>query len=463
MDLVQLFSSENLKALALPVGVGAAIVIVALILRHYIYKLVRKMTEKTKTCFDDILVKDTGLATILWGVWLGLWAGFTIAETPSAWDKQVNQIVPVVFVALGIYTLIVIIMAVFKWYKVEICPQTSSSLDDMIMATLLFGTPIVGGALGIILILNMFGIKNENINNWLGEHLGSLAVLTIGTVILLLGTVMVVPRIIRTTVRNSKAEQSEDELKKRGDTLSSVIVTTLQVVIIFIFILMFIPQILPKVNIAPILTGAGVLGLAVGFGAQSLVKDVLAGLFVIMENQYRKGDVVRIADTSGVVEEINLRRTILRDNDGITHTVPNGEIRVASNYTKILSRVNLNIGVSYDTDLDHAIRVINQVGQQLFDDPVWHPSLITPPKAIRVDKLGDSSIEIKIMGETKPSRQWDVAGELRLRLKKAFDKEHIEIPWPHTKVFFGNLPQQFPASYTGPDKETKPPEKKNLT
>jgi moderate conductance mechanosensitive channel len=159
-----------------------------------------------------------------------------------------------------------------------------------------------------------------------------------------------------------------------------------------------------------------------------------------MENQYRKGDVVKIADTSGAVEEINLRRTILRDMDGITHTVPNGEIRVASNYTKIWSRVNLNIGVSYDTDLDHAIQVINQVGKDLFEDPDWRSSLITPPKAIRVDNLGESSIDIKIVGETKPSRQWDVTGELRLRLKKAFDKENIEIPWPHTKVYFGNQP-----------------------
>ncbi len=201
-------------------------------------------------------------------------------------------------------------------------------------------------------------------------------------------------------------------------------------------------------NIAPVLTGAGVLGLAVGFGAQSLVKDVIAGLFIIMENQYRKGDVVSIAGASGEVEEINLRRTVLRDMDGVYHVVPNGQITVASNYTKQLSRINLNIGVSYDTDLDEAIRVINQVGKDLAADPVWAARIVNPPRALRVDNLGDSAVEIKIIGETKPSQQWDVTGELRLRLKKAFDAAGIEIPWPHTKVFFGNRPPTGEAALT---------------
>jgi small conductance mechanosensitive channel len=195
-----------------------------------------------------------------------------------------------------------------------------------------------------------------------------------------------------------------------------------------------------QINIAPILAGFGVAGIAIGFGAQSLVKDLVAGVFVIMENQYRVGDVVRIADVAGLVEDINLRRTVLRDLDGIVHTVPNGEIRVASNFTKEWSRVNLNVSVAYGEDLDRVISVINRVGKELSEDPEWAPSILTPPKALRVDSLGDSGIEIKILGETKPMRQWDVMGQLRLRLKKAFDKEGIEIPWPHTKVYFGNSP-----------------------
>ena len=195
-----------------------------------------------------------------------------------------------------------------------------------------------------------------------------------------------------------------------------------------------------EIEIAPILAGVGVAGLAIGFGAQSLVKDLLAGLFIIMENQYRVGDVVKIADVAGLVEDINLRRTVLRDLDGIVHVVPNGEIRVASNFTKEWSRVNLNVSVAYGEDLDRVIPVINRVGKELAEDPEWAPLILKPPQVLRVDNLGESGVDIKILGDTKPIRQWDVMGELRKRLKKAFDEEGIEIPWPHTKVYFGNLP-----------------------
>jgi small-conductance mechanosensitive channel len=384
MDWGQFFSSENLKSLALPVGTGIVIVVITLFLRRFLYSYIRKLTEKTKTCFDDIMVADTRIATILWCIWLGLWAGFSIAETPGEWDKLVNQIVPVIFVALGIYTGIVIIMAILKWYQAEVCTKTSSSIDEVLMSVMIVGTPVVGGILGIILVLKMLGYSSSVVDTFFIDHGVKLAVLTLGTVLLILMTVMIIPRAIRTAVRNSKAEQSDEEANKRADTLISVIGATLQILFIIIYILMLLSEF--GLNITAILAGASVVGVALGFGAQSLVKDVLAGLFVIMENQYRKGDVVKIAETSGVVEEINLRRTILRDMDGITHTVPNGEIRVASNYTKIWSRVNLNISVSYDTDLDYAIKVINQVGKEISEDPTWLPFIITPPKAIRVDK-----------------------------------------------------------------------------
>jgi len=140
------------------------------------------------------------------------------------------------------------------------------------------------------------------------------------------------------------------------------------------------------------------------------------------------------------VEEVNLRKTVLRDLDGIVHHVPNGEIRVASNYSRHFSRVNLNISVAYGTDLDHAISVINRVGQELAVDENWRERIKSVPQALRVDKLGDSGIDIKILGEVTPLAQWDVMGELRLRLKKAFDAEGIEIPWPHVKVYFGESP-----------------------
>jgi small-conductance mechanosensitive channel len=198
-------------------------------------------------------------------------------------------------------------------------------------------------------------------------------------------------------------------------------------------------------DIAPMIAGVGVIGIAIGFGAQNLIKDILAGLFIISENQFRKGDVVTIAGASGVVENINLRRTLLRDLDGIVHSVPNGEISVASNFTKGYSRVNMNIGVGYGTDLSHAIAVINRVGKEMAQDPAWAADFLTPPQVLRVDNLGDSGIDIKILADTKPIKQWAIMGELRLRLKKVFDEEGIEIPWPHTKVYFGNAPVPPPA------------------
>jgi len=447
MNWGELFNTQTLLALGVPVGIGLLVMIVLYILRRYLFKLLHKLTSKTSTCFDDIMMHNTRIPTLLWCIWLGIYIAYRVADTPAAWMVVEKQLIPVLFVAFGVYTLIMIIMATFQWYKKEICPKTSSSLDDAIMGTLIVGTPIVGGCLGIILILNMLDIYSTAVNQWLGDHGLKIAILLIVMITLVLLIILIVPKFVDRTVRNAKIEQSEEEAQKRSDTLVSVIVTALQITIIFMFILMILSEI--GINIAAMLTGAGVLGVAIGLGAQSLVKDILAGLFIIMENQYRKGDVIKIAGVSGTVEEINLRRTILRDVDGVYHVVPNSQIGVSSNYTKQWSRVNLNISVSYETNLDKAIAVINRVGKEMAEDPVWMNMLVSPPKALRVDNLGDSGIDIKITGETKPSRQWEVAGELRLRLKKAFDKEGISIPYPHTEVVFSNLPPQLISGKPG--------------
>ena len=185
---------------------------------------------------------------------------------------------------------------------------------------------------------------------------------------------------------------------------------------------------------APLIAGAGIIGLAFGFGGQYLIKDLIAGFFIILENQYRIGDVVCFGDTCGLVEKINLRTTILRDLDGTVHHMPNGEIKVASNLSKFFARVNLNIGIAYNSDLEKVIRVVNKVGNQLAEDKNWKEMIIKPLQFLRVDDFGDSAIIIKILGETKPIKQWDVAGEFRKRLKIAFDKNGIEIPFPQRVI-----------------------------
>lgn len=431
--------STEFISLVRAIAAGVAVAAITLFFRWYLYSYIHKVSSKTKTCFDDIFVHETRLPTLLWSIWLGIYAGYKIATTPEAWIDTENMIMAVLFAVLVVYTAINVLIAILKWYGNEICPKTVGKLDDIIITILITSLPIVGAILGTIWILGLLGLENPAINIWLSQHLASLAVLTLISIVLLLSLMVIVPRLIRKAVISAKEELSEQETQQRVDTLVNVIITALQITIIFVYVVMVLSEF--TFNITAILTGAGVLGLAVGFGAQSLVKDLIAGLFVIMENQYRTGDVVKIAGVAGGVVSINLRRTVLRDLDGIIHVIPNGEIRVASNYTKQFSRVNLNISVSYATDLEKAMALINRVGKELAADPIWETAIVSPPRALRVDKLGDSGIEIKVLGDTKPMKQWEVTGELRLRLKKAFDQEGIEIPWPHTKVFFGNTPR----------------------
>ena len=241
-----------------------------------------------------------------------------------------------------------------------------------------------------------------------------------------------IPRALRLTVERQMKERDEEEIQQRVDTLASVFTAGGRVIIVLVTLLTLMP--LAGISIGPLLAGVGILGLAVGFGAQSLVKDVISGLFILLDNQYSKGDVVTVAGISGLVEDVGIRRTVLRDLDGIVHYIPNGEIAVASNFTQEYSRVNLNVGVSYSEDLDHVMRVIDRVGEEMAADPKWAPAIITPPKSLRVDNLGDSGIDIKVVGDTKPIKQWEVMGELRKRIKKAFDEEGIEIPYPHRVI-----------------------------
>jgi small conductance mechanosensitive channel len=292
----------------------------------------------------------------------------------------------------------------------------------------------------VFAVLPRFGVDitfaGEAIGSWLGTHGVRIAIILAIAIIAHQITKRLIHRLVEGSVIKEKRRRAKEELKKRVDTLSHFLDQVVVAVIWLAATFMIISEL--GVNIGPLLAGAGIAGIAIGFGAQNLIRDVITGMFIIMENQYGKGDVVAIAGTIGLVEEVNMRRTILRDLDGIVHVVPNGEIKVASNYTRDYSRVNLNISVAYGEDLDRAIEVINQIGQEMAEEDAWKRKIITPPQVLRVDNLGDSGIDIKILGDTKPLEQWAIMGELRLRLKRVFDEEGIEIPWPHTKVFFGS-------------------------
>ncbi len=280
------------------------------------------------------------------------------------------------------------------------------------------------------------------ITDWLLQHGTRILVIVLIGIGLWFALKKLLPPLLRRSIIKTKGE-SKEGIKKRTDTLTSVFMGIAKIFILTMVVFMILSEV--DIDIAPILVGLGIAGIAVGFGAQYLIRDLIAGIFIILENQYRVGDVARIADIVGLVEEINLRKTVLRDLDGIVHHVPNGEIRVASNYTRHFSRVNLNVKVAYGTNLDHAINVLNRVGQELAADENWSPLIKSAPQVLRVDNLGDSGIDIKVLGDVKPLQQWAVTGELRKRIKKAFDDEGIEIPRPHIKVYFGNSPGESAA------------------
>jgi small conductance mechanosensitive channel len=234
--------------------------------------------------------------------------------------------------------------------------------------------------------------------------------------------------VIRVAIREQMPREPEIEVTKRIETLSHVIYRTALVVVLIIVVMTLLPEF--GINPAPMIAGLGLAGLAVGFGAQNLVKDLINGMFILVENQYGRNDVVTIAGVTGLVEDINLRRTTLRDLDGTVHFVPHSQVEVASNWTKGFSRVNLNVTVSYDSNLDHVIEVVNRVGKELAEDPAFMTLIKEPPHVLRVDGFRETGIDIKVVGETVPIEQWTVMGELRLRLKKAFDAEGIVIPSP---------------------------------
>lgn len=225
---------------------------------------------------------------------------------------------------------------------------------------------------------------------------------------------------------------SKEATKKRRDTLNRIFLVSVNTIISVLAIMMILQEF--GLEIAPFLAAAGIAGLALGFGGQYLIRDLISGLFIITENQYRIGDFVCFDGTCGTVQDISLRMTTLRDLDGVVHYIPHGEIKKVSNSAKDFSRINLDIGVSYNANLEKVIEVINKVGIELFQDSRWKDVIIKAPQFLRVNDFADSAVMIKILGETKPLYQWEVTGELRKRLKFAFDKEGIEIPFPQRVV-----------------------------
>jgi small conductance mechanosensitive channel len=256
-------------------------------------------------------------------------------------------------------------------------------------------------------------------------HGARIVVIALGVYISLRVLRRVLTPAFRTMIATQMRGQPDVEIEKRVETLSHVVYRSIAIAAMVIGLLTVLPEL--GINTSALLAGAGLLGLAIGIGAQSLVRDILSGLFILMENQYGRGDVVKIAGVGGLVEDVNLRRTLLRDLDGAVHSVPNGQIAVASNLTRSWARVNTVVNVDYTENVDRVCAVIDRVGEELAQDPAWQGDVTGAPRALGVEGLSDTRVEIRVLGETQPSRQWDVAREFRRRLKQEFEREGIRL------------------------------------
>jgi moderate conductance mechanosensitive channel len=239
----------------------------------------------------------------------------------------------------------------------------------------------------------------------------------------------------REATEGTAQELSVIEVRKRMDTLDQLGGNVIRFLVFVIAALMILHEF--GLDIGPAVAGIGVVGIAVGFGAQSLVRDYLNGALILVENQFSKGDIVTIAGVSGTVEDFSLRRTTLRDLDGIVHTVPNGEIKVASNRTRTWARINQNVMVAFGTDIDKAIAVVDEVGREIASDPVWKRAILEVPRVERVESIDEMGVTLKILGSVRATEQWAASGEFRKRLLAAFAENGIEIPRPHRVVFTG--------------------------
>jgi len=258
-------------------------------------------------------------------------------------------------------------------------------------------------------------------------------------IVLILIALFVVLKLVKSfSKRISKLflkKRDDEESRKRAETISSVIRNTMSVTVVTLALLILIGQI--GIEIGPLLAAAGIAGLAIGFAGQSLVKDIINGFFILLEDQIRMGDIVEVGGISGVVEKINLKLTRLRDLEGNVHFIPNSIIDIVSNKTKEYSCYLLDIGVAYREDADEVMEVIKDIDKEMREDPDWKDKILQPIEIFGLDRFDDSAVVVRARTRTLPGKQWGVGREFKRRIKKRFDEMDIEIPFPHTTLYIG--------------------------
>lgn len=291
-------------------------------------------------------------------------------------------------------------------------------------ATPLVGTPLLVAGLSLPSLAP----------DW-GDRLIKVGVILLASWILYRGVVVVTRRLERSVVEGGSGVLSARE--QRGRTLAQIVRNASTVALSIVAGVAVLSVFVPNAT-GPLTAAVGVLGLALSFGAQALVKDLIGGFFMLVEGQYQVGDVIRVNEsTSGQVEKVTMRVVVLRDVQGVLHTIPHGEIHQVSNLTKGWSRAVLEIGVAYGEDVDRVIEVLSDIGRGLWQDADWRPRLVEEPVVPGVERFEDSAVVIRFMAKTLPLKQWEVARELRRRIKNRFDEEGIEIPFPHRTLYWG--------------------------
>jgi small-conductance mechanosensitive channel len=238
-------------------------------------------------------------------------------------------------------------------------------------------------------------------------------------------------------------EERSQRFDDRATTITGALNQVIKVAIVMLALLAILAEV--GIQIAPMLAAVGVVGLALGFAAQGIVRDYIHGIYILAEDWYRVGEWVKIDNDEGEIEEVSLRRTVLRNMDGTIMIRPNSSVITASNMTRDLSRLNMSVRVAYGTNIEEAFAAINLVGMEFKADEVWGLDLLTAPAALRITDLGESAIEILIRADTKPGTQWGITGEFRKRLLARFEMDGIAIPFQHFTVYFGDRQDSPPA------------------
>ena len=274
----------------------------------------------------------------------------------------------------------------------------------------------------------LLAITREDAGDWFRDHgtavVGSIALTFIASLLVR----RIVPHALRPAVGRQMSGRPQVEVDRRVETLASVIVRTAEAVFVTLAFFTILPEF--GFDIRAVLAGVSITSIALGLGAQSLVRDTLNGIFILSENQYAKGDIVTIAGVTGTVEDVTLRRTLVRDLDGVLYTVPNGNVVVSANFTRDFSKVRVSIPVAPTSDLAKVRAVADEVGRALAEDPEYGAMILAAPRYLRVDSIDMmGGVSVQVNGTVVPGKQWDVAGALRARLLEAFQREGIKTPW----------------------------------